>query len=162
MREEILKVRRRNRRKRDANCRRRKSESVMTVMAEQHPISVDSYRTPSALSKALAKVKNAWPSSMEKRKAIVAKRFHSFDENIQMEIILKNSIINVIKADIVTAVQLFYERDDISHISRMPNECRKRICTLCTAKSIKIKTIATWIIWGNWYWWHLLLLSRRQ
>lgn len=79
------------------------------------------YKTKSALNKAVAKLKKYLPTSLPKQKEVAAKLFESLvqdelDENVTLNMSEQKSGRSVSKS-LVTAVQRFYERDDISRIS---------------------------------------------
>lgn len=89
-----------------------------------------SYKTQSALSKAVAKTRKTLPSSPSKRKAVLARLLRSFSEEDQRDIIgnTKSKGIKTNKglsSTLVKEIRLFYERDDISRISPNVKDLRK-------------------------------------
>ncbi len=91
-----------------------------------------SYKTQSALSKAVAKTRKTLPSSPSKRKAVLARLLRSFSEEDQRDIIgntkSKGKGIKTNKglsSTLVKDIRLFYERDDISRISPNVKDLRK-------------------------------------
>lgn len=104
------------------------------------------YRTSSALTKAVAKAKKALPSTPIKRKAVVMKLLHSFDENDKRQII-KNDTQNQdnkaskikrgLSLDLITEVLNFYERDDISIMSPNVRDARKFVNPTTGVKEVR-------------------------
>lgn len=89
-----------------------------------------SYKTPSALSKAVAKANQSLPSSPSKRKAVMARLLRTFSEEDQHDIIgnskSKQNVPNKgLSAELVRQIRQFYERDDISRISPNVKDSRK-------------------------------------
>lgn len=100
------------------------------------------YRTDSALTKAVEKVKSAFPRSHAKRKAVLVKLFHEMEEDDQIQIILGNSFIkhktgHYLSEEIIQKVHLFYERDDISRMSPEVKHTRKYLNSATGKKEIK-------------------------
>lgn len=130
MRESILKEQRRKCRQRVNEHRRRKMASGFAKFASniQSTETDDKYNTPSAESKALAKIIRAFPSAPGKQRILLGKLFHSLDESVQLEIVLQNTSIrrpaNAISQDLVMKVRSFYERDDISRVSPNAKDVR--------------------------------------
>lgn len=88
------------------------------------------YKTQSALSKAVAKTKKSLPSSPSKRKAVVAKLLRAFDDGEQRDVIgdkkSEKKKTNIgLSSTLVKDIKLFYERDDISRISPNVKDVRK-------------------------------------
>lgn len=130
MRDHIVKEQQRKCRERVAKHRQRKNENNLAKFAFniQSTATDDAYNTPSAESKALAKIIRAFPSTSGKKKILLSKLFHSLDESVQLEIVLhKNSFKRPVKAisqDLAVQVRSFYERDDISRVSPNAKDVR--------------------------------------
>lgn len=89
-----------------------------------------SYKTQSALSKAVAKTKKSLPTSPSKRKAVMARLLRTFSEEDQKDIIGNNkskgsTTKKGLRIDLVKEIRDFYERDDISRISPNVKDSRK-------------------------------------
>lgn len=73
------------------------------------------------MSKALAKVKRALPSTPTKKKQVVAKLLQSFHTNEIQEMAASKKIEHKatkgIKPEVLNLVKSYYERDDISRMS---------------------------------------------
>lgn len=98
------------------------------------------YKTTSALSKAVAKVKRALPSSSEKKKAVVKKLLGSFDMKDHQDIVNvapKTKSSKGLKSEVIDSVKSFYERDDISRISPNMRDCRKFKDPITGTKELK-------------------------
>lgn len=129
-------IKRQNRnyiRKKVAECRQRKKpESAVRAITTSNVSSIanieGSYKTASALAKAVAKVKRALPSTAQKKKQVVAKILKSFNSN-DLEDVITNDISNTkrtrLSATDIDIVRSFFERDDISRISPNVKDCRK-------------------------------------
>lgn len=130
MRESIVEAQRRKCRRRVSEHRRRKMANGLAKFASniQSTETDDKYNTPSAESKALAKILRAFPSTPGKQKILLRKLFHSLDESVQLEIVLQKTSIrrppNAISQDLVMKVRSFYERDDISRVSPNAKDVR--------------------------------------
>lgn len=101
-----------------------------------------SYKTSSALRKAVAKTKKALPISPSKRKAVVAKVLHSFEQKDKEEIIgngspARKKAARGLSASLVDAIERFYERDDISRISPNVKDARKFLNPVTGKKEVK-------------------------
>lgn len=101
-----------------------------------------SYKTSSALRKAVAKTKKSLPSSPSKRKAVVSKLLGSFDRKDKEDIIgngtsARKKAARGLSASLVKAIEQFYERDDISRISPNVKDARKFLDPLTGAKEVK-------------------------
>lgn len=82
----------------------------------------NSYKTLSAIQKAYSKTNKTLPSSPTKRKVIVAKLVSSFDDKDRQDIFgnsksATNKRETGLSPALVSAIQNFYERDDISRMS---------------------------------------------
>lgn len=102
--------------------------------------SQNGYRTSSALRKAAQKVKQALPTSLEKKIAVLAYILYSFDENIRLRILqqpVRRTSSNATTPDLVKEVKDFYERDDISRMSPDVKGCRKFLNEVTGQKEIK-------------------------
>lgn len=81
------------------------------------------YKTKSALAKAVSKTKKSLPSSPSKRKIVVKKVLDSFEADDRNEIIGNKTSVSRknhwkrISSDLIEAIEAFYERDDVSRIS---------------------------------------------
>lgn len=96
--EELLKIRREQCRDRVKMCRQRKKGETSSTKSSRK----SGYRTLSALMKAVAKAKRALPSSPTKRKAVITKLFHTFNEEEKQQIIDNNlQLIEKVKTEIV-------------------------------------------------------------
>lgn len=149
IREKSLRLKRAYSRRKMAEYRKRKNRKENTDPETEIQVSPsrlttdskDSYKTPSALSKAVAKVKRAMPSTSTKKKQVIAKILHSFDEQDQNAIISNDltgeakstiqrkstrasSITRVSSSDI-ELIKSFYQRDDISRMSSNMRDCKK-------------------------------------
>lgn len=83
---------------------------------------VHSYKTNSAISKAYSKTNKTLPSSPTKRKVIASKLFRSFNHKDRQDLFgcgprIMNKRETGLSATLVSAIQVFYERDDVSRIS---------------------------------------------
>ncbi len=89
----------------------------------------ESYKTPSALNKAVAKLKRAAPKTLQKKKDAVAKFLKTFDpEDVQEMVgssLNKRKGTRNISPSLVSEVTAFYERDDISRMSPNVKHCKK-------------------------------------
>lgn len=108
----------------------------------------ESYNTTSALSKAVAKVKRALPSTSTKKKQVLAKLLHSFDESDVKEIVtnevtaeatssVEKKSSRAVSSEDVALVEMFYEKDDISRMSSNMRDCRKFIDPMTGSKEMK-------------------------
>lgn len=89
-----------------------------------------SYKTKSALAKAVTKAKKSLPSSPSKRKIVVSKLLDSFDDKDRDEIVGKQASKQNKKhwkrmsTDLIENIEAFYERDEISRISPNVKDAR--------------------------------------
>ncbi len=140
VREKTKRLNREYSRKKAAEYRRRKKEEIgqlvedKSVQSQPNKANVTDelgpYNTKSALSKAVAKLKRACPSSSDKKRVVVKKFLRSFDqEDLDEVVTVSKKPINKgtkgLKADVIDAVKAFYERDDISRISPNMRDYRK-------------------------------------
>lgn len=146
VREKTKRLTRENNRKKAAVCRRRKREKMgltdrnandsqpckPTNSTTTNHDDIKPYKTTSAVSKAVIKVKNALPSMSDKKKIVVKKLLRSFDAKDRQEIIAdvaykpkSSKSSKKLKSDVIAMVNAFYERDDISRISPNMRDCRQ-------------------------------------
>ena len=101
----------------------------------------DGYKTKSALSKALSKVKRALPATTTKKKELVSKLLHSFSADEQAEIIsgmpAETKPPKGVSVDAVAMVRAFYERDNVSRMSANVKDCRAFIEPSTGCKEVK-------------------------
>lgn len=102
-----------------------------------------SYKTKSALGKAVAKAERALPSSPSKRKAVVAKLLRTFDATTQQDILgsgmseKKKTGNKGLSSSLLKDIQLFYERDEISRVSPNVKDARKFVNDITGEKEVK-------------------------
>lgn len=99
------------------------------------------YKTASAMSKALKKLKRALPSTTAKKKVLVSKLLKTFDDKDRLEIV-ENKFVEVkptrgISPEVIEMVKSFYERDDISRMSPNMKDCRKFLNPTTGLKELK-------------------------
>lgn len=105
--------------------------------------SIEPYKTASAVSKAVAKLKRALPSSPAKKKVVLKKLLQSLDESDSSQIVGEAISSNNgkksrgLKSDTVDAIKAFYERDDISRISPNMRDSRKFVDPASGVKEIR-------------------------
>ncbi len=99
------------------------------------------YKTASARSKALAKVKRALPSSSAKKKELVSKLLRTFNDKDRLEIVENKSTESKpargISPSVIEMVKSFYERDDVSRMSPNMKDCRKFVNQNTGSKELK-------------------------
>lgn len=114
------------------------SASTSTEQRNESPVTKSinfehSYKTPSALSKAVAKANQSLPVSPSKRKAVMARLLRTFSEEDQRDIIGNTKSKGNethhrgLSVDLVRQIRQFYERDDVSRISPNVKDARKFI-----------------------------------
>lgn len=114
------------------------SASTSTEQRNESPVTKSinfehSYKTPSALSKAVAKANQSLPVSPSKRKAVMARLLRTFSEEDQRDIIGKTgpkengTHHKGLSVDLVRKIRQFYERDNVSRISPNVKDARKFI-----------------------------------
>lgn len=121
-REKMLKVKRENCRERVKRCRMRKALTNQDQVSFNTTASESGYRTASALNKAVAKTKKILPSSRPKQIEVLAKLIRSFNDEEKNQIFkndlqLRMKVKRGIRPSLITAIQSFYARDDISRQS---------------------------------------------
>lgn len=122
-REKLLKVTRESARKRLKKQRLKKKgiDNILETVAEP-------YRTKSALNKAVAKTEKASPTSPSKRKAVVTKIVHKFDNKDKQYIVhnghLPKNSRKGLNAAVISSVIKFYDRDDVSRMSPNTKDTR--------------------------------------
>lgn len=121
-REKMMKIKRENCRERVKRCRMRKAAVNRDQVSFNETAGEPGYRTASALNKAAAKTKKTLPSSRTKQIEVLAKLVHSFndEENQQIaknDLQLRMKVKRGLRLDLITAIQNFYARDDISRQS---------------------------------------------
>lgn len=88
----------------------------------------DGYKTKSALSKALSKVRRALPATTTKKKELVSKLLHTFSADEQAEIIngmpAETKPSKGVSLATIEMVRALYERDNISRMSPNVKDCR--------------------------------------
>lgn len=146
VRERTKRVHRSYSRKKVAEYRQRKKGLLVDVTNNVSPSVVPdkpekAYRTAGALSKALAKLKRALPSTSAKKKEVLSKLLRTFDDKERMEIV-ENKPVTVkpargISQSVIEMVQSFYERDDISRMSPNTKDCRKFVNPATGCKEMK-------------------------
>lgn len=145
VREKTKRLNRAYSRKKAAEYRQRKkglTAGIANVTPSTAPSkSEESYKTSSALTKAVAKVKRALPSTSAKKKEVVAKLLLSFDVKDRQEIVSNKAIeakpTKGVSSNVVELVQCFYERDDISRMSPNMRDCRKFVDPVTGANEVK-------------------------
>lgn len=90
----------------------------------------NSYRTESALRKAVGKTKRSLPASPSKQKAVITKLLHSLNPKDKDEVIentnsMKNKTCKGLSPDLIEAIEGFYQRDDISRVSPNVKDCKR-------------------------------------
>lgn len=144
VREKSLRLKRAYSRRKMSEYRQRKNlkENIVppttteVLPSRSKAVIQESYNTASALSKAVAKVKRALPSTSAKKKQVIAKLLHSFDEEEKKEIItnkvtleststVERKSTRAVTASDIELVKSFFERDDISRMSSNMRDCRK-------------------------------------
>lgn len=113
-------------RKRVEQCRKRKREQLMM----DNRLESESYRTDGAFRKAVSKIKRSLPSASTKRNKALKKVLDSLDPVDKAEIIAggdvtKGKTNQGLTADLIEAIQNFYERDDISRVSPNVKDCKR-------------------------------------
>lgn len=103
-----------------------KSSSLASIQFEK------SYRTESALRKAVGKTKRSLPASPSKQKAVIAKLLHSFNQIDKEEVIdntnaTKQKTSKGLSPEIIKSIEQFYEREDISRVSPNVKDCKRFI-----------------------------------
>lgn len=147
-------------RKRIAKYRKNKKEGIVSQVSrektsenhqniEMKPVISfpHSYKTPSALYKAVTKMKKSLPVSPSKRKAVHAKYFYSFSAQDRSDIIGDNIIHNSpaakrktkkgLSSSVLKSIEDFYERDDISRLSPNVKDSRKFVNPVTGKKELK-------------------------
>lgn len=119
------------------NAQNRPTTSTKTQQSNEPPVTKNitfehSYKTPSALSKAVAKTKQSLPSSPSKRKAVIARLLRMFSEEDQRDIIgnaklKENGSTKGLSEELIRQIRLFYELDNVSRISPNVKDSRKFI-----------------------------------
>lgn len=135
VRERTKRVHRAYSRKKTAEYRQRKKGLLVDVTNNVSPASPivvpnkpeKAYKTASALSKALAKLKRALPSTTPKKKEVISKLLRTFDDKDRMEIVEDKPVTvkpaRGISQSVIEMVKSFYERDDISRMSANSKDC---------------------------------------
>ena len=147
IRERTKRLQREYTKRKVAECRQRKKADgagapikITTCPTESERI-IEPYRTPSALAKAVSKVKRALPSTTEKRKEVIRKIFKSLDPADQQEIVSgktdRSQGSKRLSTSVVDEVVQFYARDEISRISPNVKDCRKFFNSSTGAKEYK-------------------------
>ncbi|XP_037050033.1 uncharacterized protein LOC119085183 isoform X2 [Bradysia coprophila] len=120
------------RKQREYRERKKKTESTAngsTVSSDPKTEEDGQYKTASALNKAVAKLKRAAPATLVKSKQAVAKFLKTFDPSDVKEMVgiseNKRKGSRAIKPSIVSEVDAFYQRDDISRISPNVKHCKR-------------------------------------
>lgn len=113
-------------RKRVEQCRKRKKEQLMM----DKRLESESYRTDGAFRKAVSKIKRSLPSDSTKRNQALKKVLDSLDPVDKAEVIAcgdvtKGKTNQGLTADLIEAIQNFYERDDISRVSPNVKDCKR-------------------------------------
>lgn len=144
----IMRLKREYTRRTVRECRKRKNgENVTATTTSSVPSTsahtdVGSYKTPSALTKAVGKIRNSMPKTIQKTKQAVGKYLKSLDPADLHDILVdigsvKPKSSRGISAADVKLVQSFYERDDISRMSPNAKDCRKFVDPTTGAKEYK-------------------------
>lgn len=136
-----------NRRKVAEHRQRKKEEKGVLVEITNHVSSVviqpeeGSYKTTSALNKAVAKLKLALPSTSQKKKQAVAKLLKSFDPIDVQDMVAINTTqpkrTKAISPSDIDQVKAFYDRDDISRMSPNVKDCRNFVDPITGTKEYK-------------------------
>lgn len=145
VREKTKRLNRAYSRKKQAEYRRRKNGSLAQPTAASPNVvpskSGDGYKTASALSKALSKVKRALPATSTKKKELVSKLLHSFNADEQAEIIqgklTEPKSQKGIPLGVIEMAKAFYERDDVSRMSPNVKDCRTFVNESTGLKEVK-------------------------
>lgn len=91
---------------------------------------IHSYKTKSALAKAVTKARKSLPISPSKRKVVVSKILDSFGPKDRDEIVgikeakPKTKHWKRMSSDLIAAIEAFYERDEISRVSPNVKDAR--------------------------------------
>ncbi|KAJ6639710.1 hypothetical protein Bhyg_12457 [Pseudolycoriella hygida] len=148
-RHDQMRIKRLNReynRKKVTEHRQRKRQqhstnAVVSATDNSVPKDIDdgSYKTKSALAKAVAKVKRALPSTVPKQKQVVLKILKSFGPNGlgDDKTTNKNKQSKGLSLSDIEMIKAFYQRDDISRISPNVKDCRKFVNPSTGVKEIQ-------------------------
>lgn len=149
VRTKIKRLKREYTRRKVAECRQRKKHggSVSVTSTSSVPSTCGqtedgSYKTSSALSKAVGKIRKSMPKTVRKTKQAVGKYLKSLEPTDLHDIMVDVGTIKPKKSrglssSDIDLVQSFYERDDISRMSPNVKDCRKFVDPISGAKEYK-------------------------
>lgn len=147
VREKTKRLNREYCRKKVAEYRRRKKGFSVETTANNVPSSTrpskpeSAYNTPSALSKAFAKVKRALPSTAAKKREVVDKLSRTFGTNGGLKVVentdAESKSSKGVSPSDIEMIKSFYERDDISRMSPNMKDCRKFVNPITGCKEMK-------------------------